>query len=97
SNLLSRGGGIREKIIVAAASYVTQPWFFTGALLEAAKSVKGLETIDVAIAGGAYSADWAIRLEQYHEARMHGWAGIRAVGMSFHDRKTALIASNQKQ
>lgn len=97
NNLLSRGSGIREKIVVAAASYVTQPWFFTGALHEVAKSVRGLETIDLAIAGGAYSSDYAFRLEQYHDARARGWSGMRAIGMSFHDRKTALIAANQKQ
>ncbi len=94
AKLLSRGPSVREQVVIAAASYVTQPWFFTGALLELIEAVRGLEAVDLAVMGGVYSWDFVARAGQYEEARASGFAGARTVGASFHDRGAALLAVN---
>src|ERR1700730_6192495 len=45
--LLARGQGIRDQIVVAIASYVTQPEFCGIALSEGLHAVSGLNPIDV--------------------------------------------------
>lgn len=92
--LLARGRGIREQVVVAVVSYVTQPEFCAGALREGLASISGLETIDLAIIGGAYSDEFLTRVHIYDLIRRHEDLGIKAVGTTFHDRMAALLAFN---
>jgi hypothetical protein len=90
--LFARGRRVRSQVVVAAASYVTQPEFCTLPFLEVIDSVEGLERIDVAIMGGVYGSDFASRQPLYAEHRRIGHAGIRAIGATFHERKAAPAA-----
>ena len=58
----ARRGGVRDEIVVAVASYVTQPEFclapFGGARRDA---VPGLERADLTVAGGAYAHEFCCR------------------------------------
>ena len=92
--LLARGRGIREQVVVAVVSYVTQPEFCAGALEEGLAAISGLETIDLAIIGGAYSDEFLTRVHIYDLIRRHEDLGIKAVGTTFHDRMAALLAFN---
>jgi predicted aldo/keto reductase-like oxidoreductase len=84
----------RENVVVAAASYVTQPEFCREPFLELIDAIPGLKTIDLVIAGGAYAQDLLVRLEQYRRQRETGFVGAKAVGASFHDRRAAVLAIN---
>jgi hypothetical protein len=92
--LFARKRGLRDEVVVAGVSYVTQPWFFAGALKELAESIRGLKTLDVAIMGGVYAADFPRRLSEYLEFFRRGDLSIKSVGASLHDRPTALRAIN---
>jgi len=92
--LLARGRQIRDQIVVAAVSYCTQPEFCTGPYLELMNEIPSLGTIDVLIAGGAYTSEFMTRLETYQVHRRTSFAGNRAIGTTFHDRKGALLACN---
>jgi hypothetical protein len=59
--LLERGGGIRNDIVVAGVSYMTQPIFFLQ-FHELLASIRGLQRLDVLIAGGAYAGEIGARL-----------------------------------
>jgi hypothetical protein len=92
--LLARGRDIREQIVVAVVSYVTQPEFCAGALEEGLMAIPGLDTIDLAIIGGAYSHEFLTRVHVYDQIRRHGNLGVKAIGTTFHDRMAALLALN---
>jgi hypothetical protein len=92
--LFGRKRGLREQVVVAGTSYVTQPWFFAGAMRELVEAVRGLERVDAAVVGGAYAWDFTRRLNEYLEVLARGDLSLRAVGASFHDRRTALLATN---
>ena len=92
--LLARGPDIREQVVVALVSYVTQPEFCAGALEEGLEAVSGLKFIDLAIIGGAYSEEFLTRLHVYHQIRSYGKLGNKATGTTFHDRIAALLAIN---
>jgi predicted aldo/keto reductase-like oxidoreductase len=92
--LLARSPGIREQIVVAMTSYVTQPEFCAGALEEGLNAVAGLMSIDLAIIGGAYSHEFLTRVNLYHYILAQGNLGIKATGTTFHDRMAALLATN---
>ena len=85
---------IREQVVVAMVSYVTQPEFCAGALEEGLHAVAGLKSIDVAIVGGAYSQEFLTRLHLYRYIRDQGNLGNKATGTTFHDRMAALMAMN---
>ena len=92
--LLARGQGIREQVVVAVASYVTQPDLVPGPFAEVLEFVTGLDRIDVAIAGAAFASEFAPRAGRFRELRDYGAFGIAAVGMTFHQRRAALQAVN---
>jgi len=92
--LLARGPDIREQVVVALVSYVTQPEFCAGALEEGLDAVSGLKFIDLAIIGGAYSEEFLTRLHVYRGIRDYGNLGSKATGTTFHDRVAALLAIN---
>lgn len=94
AKLLARGPKIRDQIVVAIVSYVTQPEFCAGALEEGLESVPGLKFIDVGVMGGAYADEFLTRLGVYLQIRRDGLFGLRALGTTFHDREAALLAIN---
>ncbi len=90
--LLSRGGGIRDEIVVGTVSYATQLEFCSSPHREVIESVRGLERIDVAIAGGAYAHEFMSRVQVYERHRHDRFMGTRAIGTTFHDRAAARLA-----
>jgi len=97
ADLLARGGGIRDRIVVAGVCYPTQPEFCAAPFQELVDAVPGLSRLDVLLAGGAYAADFAVRAPIYAEHRRHAYVGSRAIGASFHDRRAALSAVSQRE
>ncbi len=93
--LLSRGGGIRDDIVVAAASYLTQPEFGSIPFRELLDNVKGLGRLDILVAGGAYGHEIGTRLPVYVRHREQAFCGARAIGASFHDRVAAAAEANR--
>jgi predicted aldo/keto reductase-like oxidoreductase len=90
--LLRASPNVRSEIVVAVVSYVTQPEFCEGPFEEVLAAVPELGHIDVAVIGGSYAADFAIRCERYRSNRP---GRMRALGVSFHDRTLAVSAVNQ--
>ncbi|MDP7035313.1 MAG: hypothetical protein QF752_12535 [Planctomycetota bacterium] len=90
--LLSRGGGVRDEIVVGTVSYATQLEFCSTPHHEVVQSVEGLERIDVAIAGGAYAHEFMSRVQVYERHREERFLGTRAIGTTFHDRDAARLA-----
>ena len=84
----------RERVVVAAASYVTQPEFCSGPFREVVDAVPGLGTLDLLVAGGAYGHELHARWPVYQRHRAERFLGAQAVGASFHDRRAALAAVN---
>jgi hypothetical protein len=95
-DLLRRGGGIRDEIVLGAACYPTQPDFCRYPFQEVLDAVPELKRLDLLIAGGAYSRDFSERLPVYQQHRRGRFTGCRAIGTSFHDRRTALSAINER-
>jgi predicted aldo/keto reductase-like oxidoreductase len=87
--LLARGNGIRDQIVVAAVCYPTQPEFCYGPFRELLDAVPGLDRLDVLIAGGVYAGEFAGRLSVYQQHRRTRFLGARAIGATFHDRQEA--------
>jgi hypothetical protein len=94
AELLARGGGIRDQIVVAGVCYPTQPEFCSAPFEELVAAVPGLGTLDVLLAGGAYGWEFERRLPVYAEHRRDGFLGNRAVGATFHDRQAAPAAAH---
>ena len=92
--LLARSKAIREQVVVGICSYMTQPEFCAGALIEGLEAVSGLDRIDLAIIGGSYSDEFLTRVHVYEQIRRYADLGIKAVGSTFHDRLAALLALN---
>jgi hypothetical protein len=84
----------RDQVVVAAASYVTQPEFCREPFREIIEAVPGLTVVDVLVAGGAYATELEERLPIYVDHRRDRFAGARAIGVSFHDRRAAATAIN---
>jgi hypothetical protein len=93
--LLARGRGIREQVVVAGVSYPAQPDFCVLPFLELINAVPGLESLDVLLAGGAYGDEFPARLGVFAEHRRSQFVGCRAIGASFHDRQAARQAVNE--
>jgi hypothetical protein len=87
--LLSRGGGVRDEVVVGVVSYVTQPEFCLLPFREVIDAVAGLSRIDLTLLGGSYAADFAARRPAYQRHREGAIPGARATGASFHDRLAA--------
>jgi hypothetical protein len=94
ARLFAREDDVRSRVVVAVASYVTQPEFPVGALSEVVAAVPRLQGIDLAVIGGAYGHDFLDRLDLFQELSRARTLGIRAVGATFHDRRAALAATN---
>ena len=90
--LLRLSPAIRDEIVVAVVSYVTQPEFCHDPFEEVLDVLPELGRIDVAVIGGAYAADFPGRLREYSQ---HRTAGVRALGATFHERAAAVEAINE--
>jgi aryl-alcohol dehydrogenase-like predicted oxidoreductase len=92
--LLRRSRHIRDKIVVAIASYVTQREFTYSPFVEVLDAISGLKRIDIMTIGGSYSVDFLSRQEIYRERVRKCELGARAVGATFHEREAARMAIN---
>ena len=91
--LLERGSRVRDEIVVALVSYVTQPEFCFAPFNEAIAAVPKLGRADLTVIGGSYAADFFVRHGRYQTHRTGAIHGkVSAVGGSFHDRKAAASA-----
>jgi hypothetical protein len=84
--LLARGPGIRDQIVVAGVCYQTRPIFCYSPFQELLHEMPGLGRLDVLIAGAVYGDEQGKRFPVYQGHRETGFLGARAIGMSFHDR-----------
>jgi hypothetical protein len=92
--MLLRRPGVRQDVVIAVATYMAQRRLSWASLHEVLMAVPEMETIDVAVVGGSYGADF---LDRYGEFRARGVAeshGVRACAATFHDRRAALYAIN---
>jgi hypothetical protein len=97
AQLFRRGGGVRDEVVVGVVSYATQPEFCVAPFQELLDEVPGLERVDLAIAGGAYAHEICDRLCVYEARhRRESYLGCRAIGVTFHDRRAALLVTNRK-
>lgn len=94
--LLQSRRGIRDEIVVAATCYPTQPDFNTLPFSEVLQFAPWLERIDVAVMGGCYAPDFMPRLPVYLDHRQRRFAGIRAIGATFHERAAVPSAVNHE-
>jgi hypothetical protein len=90
ADLLARGGGVRDRVVVAGVSYVAQPEFCHVPFRELIEAVPGLDRLDVTLMGAVGRHDFPVRAEQY--ARHPKDVGARALGATFHDRTFAAEA-----
>lgn len=95
-DLLRARPAVRDDLVVASVSYATQPEFCWYPHQELLDEVPELQRLDVTIAGGAYRRELKTRREVYrlHKVRRH--LGVRAVGVTLHDRLAAVEAPNRK-
>jgi len=87
--LLRRGRGIRDRIVIAAVAYATQPEFCWFPFSEVVAAIPGVKRLDVTVAGGAYGYELHRRLPLYRAHVRSKHVGARATGVSFHDRLAA--------
>jgi hypothetical protein len=93
--LFQRRPSVRDEVVVGVVSYLEQPMFDALVFHEVIESVKGLERIDLLIAG-AVSNEQSLhgRAARLDAARANRHNGARAIGASFHHRASALRSIN---
>jgi hypothetical protein len=84
--------GVRDRVVVCAAAYVTQPDFCEMPFEETLDALGPLGSLDVLTMGGVYATDFSGRLPVYRRHRDSRFLGNSAIGASFHDRATARLA-----
>lgn len=94
--LFERGGGVRDDVVVGVVTYVAQPEFTWMPTKEVIAAVPGLERADLSIIGGSYAQDFYARKQAHGRQRASGALAVRALGASFHDRQSAVLAVNQE-
>lgn len=87
--------GVRDSVVVCTTAYVTQPDFCELPFEEVVEALPGLERIDVVTMGGVSAVDLGPRLPVYQRHRASQFVGCKAIGASFHDRKTARAAIDE--
>lgn len=95
ADLLADGVARREDIVVAAVSYVSQTEFGWAPYDEVVQVIPGLDHLDVLVVGGAYEADVDARVQQRREQVAERFLGARAVGVTFHERRSAVRFANE--
>jgi len=84
--------GARDRVVVCATAYVTQPDFCELPFEEVVGAVPGLGRLDVLAMGGVYASDFSGRLPVYRRHRATRFLDNSAVAASFHERGTARLA-----
>lgn len=79
----------RDRIAVAAVSYMTQPEFCRAPFRELLEEMPALGHLDLLVMGGAYAGELERRHEVYRQQLSEGLAGARGLAVSFHDRAAA--------
>jgi hypothetical protein len=93
--LLARSPSVRDQIVVGVVSYLDEPLFQYLQFHEVTQSVRGLERVDVLVAGAVPGTEsFNTRYASLAKARANRHAGAVAIGASFHDRATALGSLN---
>jgi hypothetical protein len=93
--LLDRGGSVRDEIVVGVVSYLDQPMFQYLQFHEVLDSVRGLDRVDLLIAGAVSNEEnFNSRFSPLQQARARHHCGSRAMGASFHHRPSALQSVN---
>ncbi len=100
--LLKRGPSIRDQIVIAVVSYLDQPLFQALQFHEVIDTVPGMQRVDTLLAGAIPNEQSFLgrpteligpgRYHSIYNARAAGQHGARAIGASFHDRRTALLS-----
>ena len=91
--LLSKRG-VRDRIVVAVVSYVTQPAFCHIPFIEVLDALPALKRIDLSIIGGTHGYEFLVRLDEYRHHRSGArFPATRALGATFHDRRAAAYAT----
>ncbi|HEX2571209.1 MAG TPA: hypothetical protein VH877_16750 [Polyangia bacterium] len=93
--LLARRRSLRDEIVVAAVTYLTQPEFCWKPLDELIEVLPSLRSIDMCVAGGVYNRDWPHRRAVLDEQRQQRYLGAWSIGASFHERAAAVKAINE--
>jgi aryl-alcohol dehydrogenase-like predicted oxidoreductase len=95
AKLFERGGSIRDEVVVAVVSYLEDPLFRALQVNEVIDAVPGLERVDVLLAGAIPNdASFYARLQSLERAKWIRHGGTSAIGASFHQRSTALLANS---
>jgi hypothetical protein len=94
--LFARTPSVRDQVVVAVVSYLTQPAFCETSFHDALEALRGLERIDISVMGAAYGSDFFARLEPYARHRRGRLPGVRATGATFHDRRTTALVLERK-
>ena len=99
AQLLSRGGGVRDSIVVAAATYMVHPPLMLAPFFELLDSVPKLDRIDVMVAGGCYGADFEPRVTALRDWRRRAPAPLAqaSVGATVHERGALLRATGYER
>lgn len=93
--LLERGASVRDDIVVGVVSYLDLPIFQALQFHEVIDSVRGLKRVDLMVAGAVWNEhNLYARLDPMLRARSSAYLGSRAVGASFHHRRSALTGIN---
>ncbi len=82
----------RDRVVVAAVTYVARREFSAAPFLELLEAIPELGHIDVYVVGGVGMADLLPRLDMARTLQRSGFAGVRAVAASFHEREAAAFA-----
>lgn len=96
ARLLDGSPSRRDQIVVAAVSYLDEPFFGLLQFEEILESVPGLERIDVLLAGAVTSDFSLLRVTSLQRARTRNHLGAAAIGASFHKRRYMLSSVAQQ-
>jgi hypothetical protein len=93
--LFARGPELRDQVVVGVVSYLDQPLFQALQFNEVIAAIPGLDRVDILIAGAVWNeTNFNSRFHPIVGARALGHAGSRAVGASFHHRRSAMLSLN---
>jgi len=92
AQLFARGRGIRDRVVVAAVTYIVDPETSIQARKELLDAVPGLDRLDVLVAGMVRETEIGLRLHALERALAEAQYGARAIGATFHERAAAAYA-----
>jgi aryl-alcohol dehydrogenase-like predicted oxidoreductase len=95
AELIGSAPSVRDRIVVAVVSYMTQPAFSEGPLMETLTALPELGRIDVQVAGGGLAGEIDARVERHRAQQRMGVFGAQGVGASLHHRRSAIELVNE--